>query len=144
MSAHHYGLGTRYRAGEPGNNIAGVAADLFAGIIDFDLCTHLFPILLDAQGHIAFFARMAVNLDKLEQKILDSLLVDHQLLPVINWRLKALGYNILSSKAVRCRLHPRSRYSPRQRSPRSTNWSSARCSSSRFSFNSASLASFAT
>src|SRR5881398_2837507 len=54
------------RAGKARDDIAGVAADLLAGIVDFDLRAHLFAVLLDALRHVALFARMAVDLHKFE------------------------------------------------------------------------------
>ena len=66
MRAHHDRLRARKRAGKPRDHIAGVAADLLAGIVDLDLRAHLFAVLLDALRDVALFARMAVDLHKFE------------------------------------------------------------------------------
>src|SRR5437868_1094496 len=78
MRAHHYWLCAGNRACESRNNIAAVAANLFAGVVDLNLGAHFFAVLLNALGDVAFFARVAVDLDELKQKILNTLLINHR------------------------------------------------------------------
>jgi hypothetical protein len=77
VGAHHDGLGARDGAGEARDDVARVAAHLLARVVNPDLRAHLFAILLDALGHVALLARVAVNLYEFEKKILDALLVNH-------------------------------------------------------------------
>src|SRR5205807_7889324 len=77
VRAHHDGFSARNRAREARDDVAGVAVDFFSGVINLHLRSHFFAVLLDAFGHLAFFARVAVDLHKFKQQVLDTFLVDH-------------------------------------------------------------------
>ncbi len=80
VRAHHDGVGACDGAGEARDDVAGVAADGRARVVDEDLGAHLLAELFDALGHLALLARDRVYLDEFEQKVFDALLVDHAVL----------------------------------------------------------------
>src|SRR5258707_447595 len=77
VRAHHDGIGSGNRSRKTRDDIAAVAAHCSAGVVNLDLRAHLFAILLDALGDVAFFARVTVDLHEFEQKVLDAFLIDH-------------------------------------------------------------------
>ncbi len=77
VRAHHDRRRARNRAGKPSDHVAAVAADFFASVVNLDLRAHLLAVLLDSQRHLALFARVTIDLNEFEQKILDAFLVDH-------------------------------------------------------------------
>ncbi len=77
VRAHHDRLGIGNRAREARDDIAGVAADGTASVVDLNLRAHFLAVLLEALGDIALLARVAVYLHEFEQKILNAFLVDH-------------------------------------------------------------------
>ncbi len=78
MRAHHDGIGSGNRSRKTRDDVATVAADCGAGVVNLDLRAHPFAILLDALGDVAFFARVTVDLHKFEQKVLNPFLIDHR------------------------------------------------------------------
>src|SRR5262249_15831651 len=86
-------------AWEACDDIAGVSAYRFAGIIDLDLRAHLFAIFADALRHFALLARVTVDLHEFQKQILNPFLIDHSDSPVIvirNRELKLHGFGIES------------------------------------------------
>src|SRR5437763_12990 len=63
VRAHHNWFSIRNTAGETRDHIAAIAADLFTGVVDFNLRAHFFAILLDPLGDVAFLARMTIDLN---------------------------------------------------------------------------------
>src|SRR5213080_4485997 len=78
VRAHHDRFSVRNRAREARNDVAGVAADFFSGVINLHLRSHFFTVAFDALGNLAFFARVAVDLHEFEQEILDTFLINHR------------------------------------------------------------------
>jgi len=58
------------------DQIADIAADLFAGIVDRHAGAEVFHFPFEAQCDVALFARKAVDLDQFDQQILEPFLLD--------------------------------------------------------------------
>ena len=77
VRAHHDGLGSGERARKARDDVAGVAADLRACVVNLHFRAHLLAECTDALGHVALLARDGINLYEFEQKVLDALLINH-------------------------------------------------------------------
>src|SRR5580765_687920 len=58
------------------DEIAHVAADLFTGVVDENLCADLFHLALQAHGDMVLLARETVDLNELDQEVFETLLID--------------------------------------------------------------------
>src|SRR6185503_15300622 len=77
VRAHYDRFSALDRARKAGNNVAGISADLLTRVVDFHQRAHFLAVLLDAFSDLALFARVAIDLHKLQQQVLDSFLVNH-------------------------------------------------------------------
>jgi hypothetical protein len=66
VCGHHDRLGTGNGSLKARDDVAGISSDLFACVVYLNLRAHLFAMLLDALGNLAFLSRVAVNLDEFE------------------------------------------------------------------------------
>src|SRR6266571_342508 len=62
VRTHHDRFSALNRASEARNDVAGIAADFFVGVVNLNLRSDFFAVLLDLLSYLAFFARVAVDL----------------------------------------------------------------------------------
>jgi hypothetical protein len=60
------------------DDIAGIPADLFPGIIDPNFRPKTFHLSLETESNISLFAGETVDLDELNEEVLESVLVDQK------------------------------------------------------------------
>ena len=98
------------------DDVAGVSADFFAGVVNLDFRAHLFAVFFNALGNVALFTRVAVNLYKFEKKIFDALLINHFSPPQKKSRVDiddvAAGEKIIAPANVKLTVFHPSYYSP--------------------------------
>jgi hypothetical protein len=61
------------------DDIAGIPADFFSGIIDPNLRPKTFHFSLETEGDVPLLAGETVDLDELNEEVLESVLVDQGL-----------------------------------------------------------------
>ena len=62
------------------DDIAGIPADLFSGIIDPNFRPKTFHLSLETEGDVPLFAGETVDLDELNEEVFESVLVDQTLI----------------------------------------------------------------
>ena len=77
MRGQQQRLARRRVTGKLGEQIADVAADFLAGVIDRNRRAKFFHLPFKAHGDVVFVPRQAVDLDQLDEKILQSLSIYH-------------------------------------------------------------------
>jgi len=78
MSRKEKGSSPRGRSGKVSDDIAGIPADLFSGVIDPNFRAKTFQLSLETEGDIAFLAGETVDLDELNEEVLESVLIDQK------------------------------------------------------------------
>jgi hypothetical protein len=60
------------------DEIAGIPADLFSGVIDPNFRAKAFHLSLETEGNISLLARETVDLDEINEEVLKSVLIDQK------------------------------------------------------------------
>ena len=65
-------------SGKVSDDIAGIPADLFSGVIDPNFRAKTFHLSLETEGNISLLAGETVDLDELNEEVLESVLIDQK------------------------------------------------------------------
>ena len=71
-------MGPESSSGKVSDDIAGIPADLFSGVIDPNFRTKTFHLSLETEGNISLLAGETVDLDELNEEVLESVLIDQK------------------------------------------------------------------
>jgi hypothetical protein len=80
MSGKQKRMGPQSGSGKVSDDIAGIPADLFSGIIDPNLRPKTFHFSLETESDVPLLAGETVDLDELNEEVLESVLVDQRLI----------------------------------------------------------------
>jgi hypothetical protein len=58
------------------DQIADVAADLVAGVVDENRCAERFHLAFETQGDVTLLARQAIDLDELDEQVFKPFLIN--------------------------------------------------------------------
>jgi hypothetical protein len=78
MSGKQKRMSPRSTAGKVSDDIAGIPADLFSGVIDPDFRAKTFHLSLETEGNVSFLAGETVDLDEFNKEVLESVLIDQK------------------------------------------------------------------
>jgi len=78
MSGKQQRMGRQSSSGKVSDDITGIPADFFSGVIDPNFRAKTFHLSLETEGNISLLAGETVDLDELNEEVLESVLIDQK------------------------------------------------------------------